>query len=71
MSLDEPENLMRSCAGRRVVVDARRPELTRFGNRRGRVVAVTCDGRALVQFDGPDQGWYDIEPEFLKPEPPS
>ena len=33
---------------------------------RGRVIAVNCNGRALVQFEGPDPGWYEIEPEYLK-----
>jgi len=58
-------------SGSRVLCDARRPELTRFANVPGRVVAMTYDGRALVQFDGADQGWHDLDPEFLRLEPSS
>jgi hypothetical protein len=69
MSPDKMEQMNRQYAGKRVQVDARRPELTRFAGLSGRVVAVNQNGRALVQFDGPDPAWYDIHPEFLKMEP--
>jgi hypothetical protein len=69
MSSEDLEELQRQYAGRRVLVDARRPELTRLANVPGRVVTINCNGQALVQFDGPDQGWHDIDPEFLKLEP--
>jgi hypothetical protein len=32
----------------------------------GRVKTINFNGRALVQFDGPDRGWYDIDPGCLK-----
>ena len=69
MSPERMEQIKRQYAGKRVQADARRPELTRFAGRQGRVVTVNQNGRALVQFDGPDPGWYDIHPEFLKLEP--
>jgi hypothetical protein len=69
MSPEDLEKLQRQYAGRRVLVDARRPELARLANVPGRVVTVNGNGQALVQFDGPDLGWHDIDPEFLKLEP--
>ena len=69
MSPEDIEHLKQQYAGKRVVVDARRPELARLANVPGRVVTINCNGRALVQFDGPDPGWHDIDPEFLKLEP--
>jgi hypothetical protein len=71
MPPEELERLKQQYVGKRVVVDARRPELTRLANLPGRVVTINCNGRALVQFEGPATGWYDIDPEFLKPEPSS
>lgn len=65
----ELERLKRQYAGKRVVVDARRPELSRWVGRPGRVVAVNWNGCALVQFEGPDPAWFDIEPKFLHVEP--
>jgi len=43
-----------------------RPELTRFGDRVGRVVTVNWSGKALVDFS--DGAWYDItaSPLFLQ-----
>jgi hypothetical protein len=69
MSFDNLEKLIRQYAGKRVTVDAQRPELVRMANVPGRVVAINGNGRALVQFEGPDHGWHDIDPEFLKLEP--
>jgi hypothetical protein len=63
------ENLNRQYVGKRVIVDAHRPELARWASVPGRVVAINHNGRALVQFDGPDSGWHDIAPESLKLEP--
>jgi hypothetical protein len=63
---EELERLNRQYAGKRVVVDACRPELARWANVPGRIVAVNQNGQALVQFDGPDLGWHDIDPSFLK-----
>ena len=69
MSPEKMEQMKRQYAGKRVQVDARRPELTRFAGQIGRVAAVNYNGRALVQFEGPDPSWYDIHPEFIKLEP--
>ena len=69
MSPKDIETLNQQYAGRRVLVDARRPELARLANVSGRVVAINCNGQALVQFEGADQGWHDIDLGFLKLEP--
>jgi hypothetical protein len=69
MEAEEIERLKRQYAGRRVRVDARRPELARWANVHGRIVTITHNAQALVQFDGADQGRHDIDPEFLKLEP--
>ena len=65
----EIQRLKRQYEGKRVTVDAQRPELTRFADMPGRVVAVNFNGQALVEFDGPNPSRYDIAPEFLKLEP--
>ena len=52
--------------GRRVAVDGRRPELARWNGVPGQVVTVNGNGRCLVQFDGPNEGWHDIHPEFVQ-----
>jgi hypothetical protein len=62
------QRLKRQYEGKRVTVDAQRPELTRFAGLTGTVVAVNFNGQALVEFDGPDNSRYDIAPEFLKVE---
>jgi hypothetical protein len=69
MSAEEIERLKQQYAGKRVLVDAQRPELARLANVPGRVVAINHNGQALVQFEGADQGWHDIDPAFLKLEP--
>jgi hypothetical protein len=66
MTASDIDILKKKYAGRPVSVDAQRPELTRMADLRGRVIAVNCNGRALVEFEGPDPGWYEIEPEYLK-----
>lgn len=66
MTSMEIERLRRQFAGRRVVVDARRPELAPLANLPGQVITVNWNGDALVQFDGPDMSWHDIDPKFLK-----
>lgn len=60
------EQLNAEYVGRRVVVDASRPELRRFAGRRGRVKAINYNDRALVEFEGADRAWYDIELDDLK-----
>jgi hypothetical protein len=69
MSPEFIETLNRRYLGKRVMVDARRPELMRFAGVPGRVIAINGNGQALVQFDGPDSSWHDIDPAFLKMEP--
>jgi len=69
MSPEELDGLKQQYAGQRVTVDARRPELARWANVPARVVTINCSGRALIQFEGPDLGWHDIDPEYLKLEP--
>jgi hypothetical protein len=71
MLAEELEKLRQQYAGKRVLVDARRPELARLADVPGRVVTINSNGHALVQFEGADQGWHEIAPEFLKLEPPS
>jgi len=63
---EEVDKLRAEYTGRQVMVDAQRPELARLAGKLGCVRSVNFNGRALVQFEGPDQGWYDIDPEFLK-----
>jgi hypothetical protein len=69
MSPEAIEKLRAQYAGKRVLVDASRPELARLANVPGRVVTVNCNGRALVQFEGPDPSWHDIDPAYLRLEP--
>lgn len=58
-----------------VVVDAKRPELARFGDFVGQVKTVNMSGRALVEFGefNNNIGWFDIDLDYLKvvdkPEP--
>jgi hypothetical protein len=69
MSSGDLENLKRRYAGRPVTVDRERPELARLAGLAGRVIAVNCNGFALVQFEGPNPAWHDINPEYLELEP--
>jgi hypothetical protein len=69
MTAERLEQLRRQYAGKRVVVDAQRPELARWSRVPGRVVSVSANGRCLVQFEGADASWHDIHPEFIKLEP--
>ncbi|MCC6126233.1 MAG: hypothetical protein IT426_14845 [Pirellulales bacterium] len=66
MTTSELDILKQSFAGKTVTVDAQRPELVRMAELRGKVITVNCNGGALVQFEGPDSAWYEIEPEYLK-----
>ena len=66
---EEIERLKQQYAGKQVLVDAQRPELARLANVPGRVVTINQSGQALVQFEGPDRGWHDIDPKFLRLEP--
>ena len=53
------------------MIEALRPELTRWANVPGRVITFNCNGRALVQFEGADQAFYDIDPVYLRPVEPA
>jgi hypothetical protein len=65
MSPQDVEKLCQQYAGKQVFVDPQRPELARLANVSGRIVTINQNGRALVQFDGADSGWHDIDPTFL------
>ena len=65
----EIQRLKREYAGKRLTVDARRPELTRFRGMAGGVGAINFTGQALVEFDGLVPSRYDIAPKFLRLEP--
>jgi hypothetical protein len=65
MTPEELTYLKETYTGRIVKVEAVRPELAPWANVPGKVITINCSGRALVQFEGPDQSWYDIEPEYL------
>lgn len=66
MQRERLEQLNAEYVGRRVAVDATRPQLRRFAGRRGRVKAINFNARALVEFEGADRAWYDIELDDLK-----
>ena len=66
MLLEDVQQLKRQYVGRNVVVDAQQPELARKAGRFGQIKAINLSGRALVQFEGLDPGWYDIDLGFLK-----
>jgi hypothetical protein len=66
MTISDHEILKKKFAGKSILLDAQRPELVRLADLRGKVITVNCNGRALVQFEGPDEAWYEIEPEYLK-----
>ena len=61
MDFQRIERLREEYAGQYVVVDGDMPELARYRGKIGRVKTVSANGRALVQFDGGDRGWHDIE----------
>jgi len=52
------EALKREWTDQYVMVNAERPELTRFADIVGRVVTVNLNNKALIDFQ--DGGWYDI-----------
>lgn len=66
METEEVDQLRKKYDGQYVTVDTRRPELARMAGKIGRVITVNFNGRALVQFEGVDESWYDIHPDFLK-----
>ena len=66
MNGERVEKLKREYTGQRVVVESGRPELAQLADRQGRVKTINFNGRALVQFDGADVGWHDVELDYLK-----
>jgi len=66
MLSERVEKLRQEYTGRYVEVDSRRPELARFAATPGVVKTINFNGRALVQFEGADKGWYDVELDYLK-----
>ncbi|MGW8257866.1 MAG: hypothetical protein ACWGMZ_10310 [Thermoguttaceae bacterium] len=66
MTSEELALLKATYTGQSVIVKGLRPELARWTSRSGRVITVNCNGRALVQFDGPEQAWHDFDPEYLQ-----
>jgi hypothetical protein len=66
MTTELAEQLKREWTDTYVVVVEDVKELRRFVGLTGQVKTVNMSGRALVQFDGPeDIGWYDIDPAYL------
>jgi hypothetical protein len=66
MSTERIEKLKLEYTGRSVVVDSDRPALARWARQPGRVKTINYNGRALVQFEGADQSWHEIELDDLK-----
>jgi hypothetical protein len=66
--LDRLDRVRREYIDKYVVVDAKRPELARFGDVVGQVKTVNMNGRALVEFLDYhcNTGWHDIELDYLK-----
>ena len=60
------DELNRRYRGRQVMVDPQQPELVPLANLAGQIKAINYNGRALVQFEGPDQGWHDIDLTCLR-----
>jgi hypothetical protein len=67
MVFDQIESLKQQYTDKYVVVDASRPELSRFRGLAGQIKTINMSGRALVEFDAYNNiGWYDIHLDFLK-----
>jgi hypothetical protein len=66
MAPDRIDALKRQFTGKSVLVDARRPELVRWRELPGTIKTINQSGRALVQFDGPDRGWHDLDLAWLQ-----
>jgi len=66
MYVERIEKLKQEYAGQYVMIDSDRPELARLKNVLGQVRTVNFNGRALVEFDGADRTWYDLEIDYLK-----
>jgi hypothetical protein len=67
MTIAVAETLKQELTDKYVVVAEGIPELRRFEGLTGQVKTVNMNGRALVEFDSPeDISWYDIDPSCLK-----
>jgi hypothetical protein len=66
MYVERIEKLKQEYTGQIVMIDSDRPELARLKNVPGKVRTVNFNGRALVEFDGVDRTWYDLEIDYLK-----
>ena len=60
------ETLRQQYTGHQVRAAAGRVDLARFAGLLGRVKTVNFNGRALVQFEGPNSAWYDLDLDHLK-----
>ncbi len=62
LSFAELEDLKSQYTGKRVEVNAQRPELARFQGQSGTIKTINMNGRALVEFADylNNPGWYDI-----------
>jgi hypothetical protein len=63
---EEVERLRQQYTDHYVVADSERPELARFAGRKGQIKTINMNGRALVQFEGADRSWYDIDLAHLR-----
>ena len=71
MILENIDELRQQYADKYVVVDPARPELARWADVPGQIKTINQNGYALVQFEGADRGWHDIDLAWLKiVEPP-
>ncbi len=71
MSTAKIDELKRQFTDKYVMVDPSRPELARWADVRGQVKTINHNGAALVQFEGSDRGWHDIDLGWLRlTEPP-
>ncbi|MGQ9822280.1 MAG: hypothetical protein ACUVQK_10490 [Thermogutta sp.] len=66
MDMQRIASLRLEYSDRYVVVEGDRPDLARFRGRVGRVQTINCNGRAVVQFEGVDRSWYDLDLDYLK-----
>lgn len=65
MLVEHLEALKQQYVGRTVEISSARPQLARFAGRKGLVKTINFNGQALVQFEGPDQAWYDVDLDQL------
>jgi hypothetical protein len=62
----ELEELKQQYTGKCVTVDESRPELACWAGVPGQIKTFNASGRALVQFEGADQGWHDFDLTSLR-----